>query len=134
MQLYFNSWQTQIQIYCFLEGTNPTLLKKNKATLRFQQECWHQQSSRAFGWQHICYIWWMSILTDSRRSYVYQLCLSSPRLVPLFIWRRHYAGVLQENKRTSHFFYVHVYIDIFFILIPNLLRPGWLNELGSWIT
>ena len=74
---------------------------------------WFHQYARVFDWQQICYLWWTCFSTDSRHTYGYNLCSSSRRLVPLFVWGRFHIGASQEKrKETSRSFNIKFrYID-----------------------
>jgi hypothetical protein len=53
----------------------------------------YNQHIRIFDWQHICYVLWTCLSTGSRHIFVYNLCSSSRRLVPLFVWGRLHTGI-----------------------------------------
>ena len=42
------------------------------------------------------------VLQDSRHTYGYQLCSSSRRLVPLFVWGRLHTGASQEKRKEAN--------------------------------
>jgi hypothetical protein len=91
----------------YLEGTVLILLKKQKqkkTTLNLPKRVlwkWYHQYARIFDWQHIYYIWWTCLATDSRHTYGYKLCFSSRRLVPLFKWGRLHTGASQDKWKEA---------------------------------
>jgi hypothetical protein len=48
-----------------------------------------------------CYVWWTCFSTDSRHTYGCNLCSSSRRLVPLFVWGRLHTGASQEKRKEA---------------------------------
>jgi hypothetical protein len=80
-----------------------------------QKVLWNRylRHARVYDWQQICYVWWTCFSTDSRYTYGYQLCSSSRRLVPLFIWGWLHTGPLQKNEKklARSFNFTFRYID-----------------------
>ena len=82
-----NNGQHSIQCKYLVLGKDKSYFVKKKP-LRFYKKVlwnWYNQNVRVFYWQHICYIWWTCISTDSRR------------LVPLFVRGKLNTGDSQEK-------------------------------------
>ena len=46
---------------------------KEKLLWFYQKVLWQWYHQNVFDWQHICYVWWVCLQTDSRHSYIYNI-------------------------------------------------------------
>ena len=102
VQLFFIKKNGQCRYKYLVVGRDRSYFVKN--ALWFYQKVlwnWYHQHARVFDWQHICYLWWTCFSTDSRHTYGYNLCSSSRRLVPLFVWGRLHTGASEEKRKET---------------------------------
>ena len=51
--------------------------------------------------QHFCYVWCVCVSKDSWQSYRYQMCSSSRRFGPIFIWGRLHTGEYKKKQKEA---------------------------------
>jgi hypothetical protein len=49
------------------------------------------------------------VFTESRQTYGYQLCISSHRLVPLFVRCILHTGASPEKRKEASYIYIYIY-------------------------
>ena len=78
----------------------PTLILDTKNYLKLiSSKC-----SSFFYWQYIWYVWWTCFPIDSRYTYVYKLCSSYHRLIPIFVRDSLHTWASQEKPRETCLF------------------------------
>ena len=113
-----------IQIPGLTEGTNKSYFVKKQKTKQNQTKKPQQKPtlildtknylklisskcSSFFYWQYIWYVWWTCFPIDSRYTYVYKLCSSCHRLIPIFVRDSLHTWASQElacsfNSKFRH--------------------------------
>jgi hypothetical protein len=86
-----------MQIPCLKKGQvwfnkKETIKKNTHSKKMFSENVW------VFDWQHICYVWWTCLSTESRHSCTHLLWPSSRQRVPLFVLNRLHTYASEEKQ------------------------------------
>ena len=106
-------WSMLIQIPCLRKGQIFFSKTKNKKHLWFYQQIicnWHP-NARVFDWQHICFVWWTCLSTESVLLWVPTVLLFSPTFLYLCAANFIQEFLMKNKKLARSFDFTLCYID-----------------------